>query len=60
MAHNEYYTFDQGSVNGKVSMNIRVFDEIVKKTFEYPIVDVLRKPFNERDIRKVVEKTIKL
>ncbi len=32
MAHNEYYTFDQGSVNGKVSMNIRVFDEIVKKT----------------------------
>ena len=31
MAHNEYYTFDQGSVNGKVSMNIRVFDEIVKK-----------------------------
>lgn len=35
-------------------------DDIVKKTFEYPIVDVLRKPFNERDIRKVVEKTIKL
>ena len=35
-------------------------DDIVKKTFEYPIIDVLRKPFNERDIRKVVEKTIKL
>ena len=35
-------------------------DDIVKKTFEYPIVDVLRKPFNERDIRNVVEKTIKL
>ncbi len=34
-------------------------DDIVKKTFEYPIVDVLRKPFNERDIRNVVEKTIK-
>lgn len=32
MAHNEYYTFDQGSVNGKISMNVRVFDEITKKT----------------------------
>lgn len=32
MAHNEYYTFNQGSVNGNVSMNVRVFDEIVKKT----------------------------
>lgn len=32
MAHNEYYTFDQGSVNGKILMNIRVFDEITKKT----------------------------
>ena len=35
-------------------------DDIIKKAFEYNIVDVLRKPFNERDIRKVVEKTIKL
>ena len=35
-------------------------DDIVKKAFEYKIIDVLRKPFNERDIRKVVEKTIKL
>lgn len=33
-------------------------DDIVKKSFEYKIVDVLRKPFNERDIRKVVEKII--
>ena len=33
-------------------------DDIIKKAFEYPVVDVLRKPFNERDIRKVVEKTI--
>ena len=30
-------------------------DDIIKKAFEYPVVDVLRKPFNERDIRKVVE-----
>ena len=33
-------------------------DDIVKKTFEYKIIDVLRKPFNERDIRKVVEKIV--
>ena len=33
-------------------------DDIVRKAFDYKIVDVLRKPFNERDIRKVVEKII--
>ncbi len=31
MAH-EYYSFDQGSVNGKIMMNVNVFDEITKKT----------------------------
>ena len=33
-------------------------DDVVKKSFDYKIVDVLRKPFNERDIRKVVERII--
>ncbi len=33
-------------------------NELVAKAFNYPIVDVLRKPFNERDIKEVVEKTI--
>ena len=33
-------------------------DEIVNKAFNYPIVDVLRKPFNERDIRSVLNKMI--
>lgn len=33
-------------------------DELVARAFNYPIVDVLRKPFNERDIKEVVEKTI--
>ncbi len=33
-------------------------DELVAKAYNYPIVDVLRKPFNERDIKDVVEKTI--
>lgn len=32
MAHNEYYTFNRGSVNGKILMNVKVFDEITKKT----------------------------
>lgn len=32
MAHNEYYTFNQGSVNGQILMNVQVFDEITKKT----------------------------
>lgn len=32
MAHNEYYTFDQGSVNGKILMSVQVFDEITKKS----------------------------
>lgn len=32
MAHNEYYTYDQGSVNGQISMNVCVFDTIVKET----------------------------
>ncbi len=32
MAHNEYYTYDQGFVNGQISMNVCVFDTIVKET----------------------------
>jgi Uncharacterized protein conserved in bacteria len=32
MAHTEYYTFDQGTVNGNILMNVQVFDVIVKKT----------------------------
>ena len=35
-------------------------DDFIKKAKEYPIIDVLRKPFNERDIKTVVEKTIKI
>lgn len=33
-------------------------DELVAKAYEYPIVDVLRKPFNERDIKLIVEETV--
>lgn len=34
MAQNEYYTFHQGHINGKILMNVHVFDEITKKTIE--------------------------
>lgn len=33
-------------------------DELVAKAYEYPIVDVLRKPFNEKDIKFIVEETV--
>ena len=33
--------------------------EIDQKVFEYPIVDVLKKPFNEANIKSVVERTVK-
>lgn len=32
MAHNEYYTYTQGRVNGEILMNVQVFDEITKRT----------------------------
>ena len=32
--------------------------EGVDRAFTYPIVDLLTKPFNERDVKKIVEKTI--
>jgi len=30
--------------------------EMVQKAFEYPIVDMLNKPFNERDVKRIVER----
>ncbi len=32
--------------------------ETIEKAFAYPIVDMIRKPFNVNDIKRVVEKTI--
>lgn len=32
--------------------------EMIEKAFEYPIVDVLNKPFNERDVKRIVERII--
>ena len=33
-------------------------DTLVAKAFEFPIVDIIRKPFNERDVKLVLDKTI--
>ena len=33
-------------------------EDLINKAMEYSIIDVLRKPFNERDVKTVVEKTI--
>ncbi len=32
--------------------------ESINKAFKYPIVDILLKPFNERDVKRILEKTI--
>ena len=32
--------------------------ESIEKAYKYPIIDILLKPFNERDIKEVVEKTV--
>lgn len=32
--------------------------ESIDKAFKYPIIDMLLKPFNERDVKKIVEKTL--
>ncbi|MBE6149843.1 MAG: response regulator [Firmicutes bacterium] len=33
-------------------------EDIIEQAFQYPIIDVLRKPFNERDLKLVLDKTI--
>lgn len=32
--------------------------ESIDKAFKYPIVDILLKPFNERDVKRILEKTL--
>jgi CheY-like chemotaxis protein len=33
-------------------------EDLIEQAYKYPIIDVLRKPFNERDLKAVVSKTI--
>ena len=49
--------FKQNGLFTKIPVAIITGDdtkETVNKAFAYPIVDVLTKPFNERDIKRVV------
>lgn len=61
MAHNEYYTFEQGTINGQISMNVQVFDEITKKVVN-EMEDVsldTTKGFQVPGTKKVVSCSIK-
>lgn len=53
--------FKQNGLFTKVPVSIITGDDAkdtVNRAFAYPIVDVLTKPFNERDVKRVLEKTI--
>ena len=53
--------FQENDLFSKIPVSIVTgddFKETVEKVFIYPVVDILIKPFNERDIKRVVEKTI--
>ena len=53
--------FDKHSLFSRVPVSIITGDDYrdtVEKVFAYPVVDILNKPFNERDIKQIVEKTV--
>lgn len=53
--------FKVNSLFVKIPVSIITGDDskdTIQKAFNYPIVDVISKPFNERDVKRVVEQTI--
>ena len=53
--------FEEHGLFSKIPVSIVTGDDsrdIASKVFAYPIVDILYKPFNERDVKIIVEKTI--
>ena len=55
----DYFIKNQLFVKIPVSIITGVDDkETIEKAFQYGIVDLLTKPFNERDIKRIVQKTI--
>lgn len=53
--------FETNDLFSKIPVSIVTGDdykETVERVFSYPVVDILTKPFNERDIKRIVEKTI--
>lgn len=53
--------FDRNLLFSRIPVSIITGDDYrdtVEKVFAYPIVDILNKPFNERDVKLIIEKTI--
>lgn len=53
--------FKENNLFNKIPVAIITGDdskEAVDKAFKYPIVDMLNKPFNEKDVKIIVEKTV--
>lgn len=53
--------FDKHSLFSRVPVSIITGDDYrdtVERVFAYPVIDILTKPFNERDIKQIVEKTV--
>jgi len=53
--------FKQNNLFDKVPVSVITGvgnEDLVEQAYKYPIIDVLRKPFNERDLKLVIDKTI--
>lgn len=53
--------FDKNNLFFRIPVSIITGDdskETINRTFAYPIIDVLPKPFNERDVKAIVEKML--
>lgn len=53
--------FEKNNLFEKISVSVITGignEDLIEQAFKYPIIDVLRKPFNERDLKIVLDKTI--
>jgi len=55
--------FKQNNLFNSIPVSLITGDDTkdsIDKAFEYPIIDMLNKPFNENDLRRIVDRTISL
>lgn len=55
--------FKQNNLFTRIPVSLITGDDTkdsIDKAFQYPIIDMLNKPFNENDLKKIVERTISL
>jgi len=55
--------FKQNNLFDKIPVSLITGDDTkdsIDKSFQYPIIDMLNKPFNENDLNKIVDRTIAL